>query len=158
MTFTVKSVSTRLGVRPADLDSLGHVNNARVLEYLETSRWHWLDANGLAGRRRVVPVVSRVRIDYLRQIPVCELRVDTSLELPVDEDLEFTFRVRFQQVVAEPGRAGSAFARAELEVAFVELGSGRLSSVAEFLGSSHEHDLAPSPPPLHQPTVSADAT
>ncbi len=134
MHWKAKSVSTKLTVRPADLDRLGHVNNARVLEYLEASRWEWIAANGLAELGHVVPVVSRVQVDYLRQIPVCELRVDTTLQVPEDDDLELSFRVRFEQVVwGQRGTDAPVFARANLEIAFVDVRSQRLSSVGEYL-------------------------
>jgi acyl-CoA thioesterase FadM len=37
----------RFLTRPNDLDSLGHVNNAIVLEYLEAGRWSWFARNCL---------------------------------------------------------------------------------------------------------------
>ncbi|RKI59045.1 acyl-CoA thioesterase, partial [Corallococcus sp. AB049A] len=39
--------SLTLRVRPNDLDTLGHVNNATTLEYLEAGRWAWLERQGL---------------------------------------------------------------------------------------------------------------
>jgi acyl-CoA thioesterase FadM len=135
MDWTPVTVSTDLWVRPADLDSLGHVNNARVLEYLEASRWHWLRRHGVAERHRVAPVVSRLQIDYVRQISLCALSVRTSLHAPLDEDLELAFRVAFEQVVlaGETSAEPVIFARANVEVAFIDTQSQTLSSIAGFL-------------------------
>ncbi|HEY0132889.1 MAG TPA: thioesterase family protein, partial [Nannocystis sp.] len=68
-----------LRIRPNDLDSLGHVNNAVVLEYFEAGRWAWMDARGIGRRGKVVPVVSRIEVDYRRELTGPELQVHTTL-------------------------------------------------------------------------------
>ena len=55
-------------VRPTDLDSKGHTNNARYLEYLQAGRWRWLEDNGLTDeslrQAGAVLVTARIEIDY----------------------------------------------------------------------------------------------
>jgi acyl-CoA thioesterase FadM len=135
-----QTVTSRVTVRPADLDSLGHVNNARLLEYLEAGRWSWLEAHGVRQRSNVVPVVSSLRIDYLGQIRLTHVDVET-LILPLPEpDLELSFRVRFEQRVnlVEPK---TLVARATIEVAFVHLVSQVLCPVEDFVTSHPEARL-----------------
>ncbi len=50
----------RTVVRPQDLDPMGHVNNAAYLDYLEEA----LHAAGEQGRRMLVDVPRRVRLEY----------------------------------------------------------------------------------------------
>ena len=50
----------RAVVRPQDLDPMGHVNNAAYLDYLEEA----LHAAGDPGRRMLVEVPRRVRLEY----------------------------------------------------------------------------------------------
>ena len=58
-------------VRFSDLDSMGHVNNARYLTFLEEARLSWF---GALGRRLGVDVmdagaiVARIEIDYVRPV------------------------------------------------------------------------------------------
>jgi acyl-CoA thioesterase FadM len=51
----------RIAVRPADLDPLGHVNNAAYLDYLEET----VLAAGEAGARAVSASTRSVRLEYL---------------------------------------------------------------------------------------------
>jgi YbgC/YbaW family acyl-CoA thioester hydrolase len=66
-------------VRPSDLDSFGHVNNARVLEYCEFGRWHWVEERFLMGSHEVVPVVSNYAVTYNSEIFIGPLLVKTTL-------------------------------------------------------------------------------
>ncbi|MEU7888715.1 thioesterase family protein [Microbispora bryophytorum] len=56
-------------VRFADIDSFGHVNNVRFLDYLEDARVSmlWERPRELAGRRQDL-VVARHEIDYRRPL------------------------------------------------------------------------------------------
>lgn len=55
-------------VRPTDLDVKGHVNNARYVEYLQWSRWDWMDRYGLTNEKllelNTVLVVVNININY----------------------------------------------------------------------------------------------
>ena len=58
-------------VSASDIDELGHVNNARFLEYFERGRIHWYNSIGLfddpsAGGRLGTVVVS-IKINYRRE-------------------------------------------------------------------------------------------
>lgn len=127
-----------LRVRPNDLDSLGHVNNATVLEYLEAGRWAWMDQHGLRRDGHVLPVVSRIEVDYRREILPQEVRVRTTLESPPSpEELEdgLTYRATFhQQVFIDAGQQLAIEAR--LQVAFIDSRERTLCSLQDFLAAA----------------------
>jgi acyl-CoA thioester hydrolase len=127
--------SVTLRVRPNDLDSLGHVNNATVLEYLEAGRWAWLDQRALRPATRVVPVVSRIEVDYRREIRPQDLVVRTRLESPRGDDLDeeaLTYRACFRQELWID--TGQELAVAALvQVAFVDVADRCLLPLQEFL-------------------------
>lgn len=124
--------TTILCVRPNDLDSLGHVNNATVLEYLETGRWDWMARNGINPGRRVIAVVARIEVDYRRMITTRQLRVETTLEHQPEPD-EIAYQVVFrQQVIPLDDTASRPAALARVQVGFFDTGVGRLATVNDF--------------------------
>ena len=133
MRFEESSVTLR--VRPNDLDSLGHVNNATVLEYLEAGRWAWMDQHGLGRQSPVIGVVSRIEVDYRREIrPQQEVEVRTRLESPGPEDLADEdathYRATFwQQVLVE----GQVATEARVQAAFLHVADRTLASLQDFL-------------------------
>jgi len=137
MTIRVSPVSVRMNVRPADLDGLGHVNNAVVLQYLEAGRWAWMDQHRLRRADPVVPVVSRIEVDYLREIPYGALDVSTSMlaeDALVDLD-DISYRAKFRQEVIL-GSDGTVAARADVAVAFIDKETRRLCTVQDFMRAS----------------------
>ncbi|WP_054948674.1 acyl-CoA thioesterase [Numidum massiliense] len=58
-------------VRSTDLDQLGHVNNAKYVEYLEWGRLDWYEQCGLSWdeylERQVGTVVVRLAVNYRRE-------------------------------------------------------------------------------------------
>jgi acyl-CoA thioesterase FadM len=127
------AVRTRLGVRPNDLDSLRHVNNAVVLEYCEAGRWDWARQLAVPQGSPIVAVVSRAEIDYLRQIDIPEVEVHTELDEPLDPD-EIKYKVCFRQHVLVPGAGlDRALVRALVHVAFLDTRSGTLATARDFI-------------------------
>jgi acyl-CoA thioester hydrolase len=126
-----------LRVRPNDLDSLGHVNNATVIEYLEAGRWAWMEQHGLRHNTRVLPVVLRLEVDYRREILPQEIRVHTVLEAPEQEELEEdeTYGVFFRQQVWIEGGLQLAV-EARLRVAFIDAQERSLRTLQGFLASA----------------------
>ncbi len=129
----LEEVTIPLEVRPADLDSLGHVNNARVLEYLEAGRWAWMAHHGVRRTGRVVPVVSRIEIDYRKEIPFQKIFVISApVSVPPDFEDLIIYRVTFhQRVLLE--QEGPPAADARVEIAFVDAEKRTLMSLQEFL-------------------------
>jgi acyl-CoA thioester hydrolase len=124
-------VSLTLPVRPNDLDSLGHVNNATVLEYLEAGRWLWLDQHNLRRGQRILPVVARIEINYRREILPGEVKVITEIE---DTDKEYRYQAVFCQTLEIfTGGSATIAADARVKVAFIDATERTLKSLQDFL-------------------------
>ena len=58
-----------ISVRWRDMDSFGHVNNAKYISYLEEARIRWLvGVPGLDMKGPVLPVVVNTNVNYRRPI------------------------------------------------------------------------------------------
>jgi acyl-CoA thioester hydrolase len=74
--------SIPISVRWRDMDSMGHVNNAKYISYLEEARVRWmLTVPGISMSDRIAPVVAANNINYKRPLTwpndvVVELYVD----------------------------------------------------------------------------------
>ncbi len=54
-----------ISVRWRDMDSMGHVNNAKYISYLEEARVRWmLGVQGVAMTDRIAPVVAATNVNY----------------------------------------------------------------------------------------------
>jgi YbgC/YbaW family acyl-CoA thioester hydrolase len=133
-----EAVNLKLQVRPNDLDSLGHVNNATVLEYLETGRWSWLDYHNLRRGQCIIPVVARIEINYSREILPGEVNVITKLK---DVEENYHYQVVFQQFV-ETFKDGTATvaANAQVKVAFIDSIERTLRTLQDFLDENKQQD------------------
>ncbi|MBH8562247.1 acyl-CoA thioesterase [Nostoc sp. CENA67] len=124
-------VSLTLQVRPNDLDSLGHVNNATVLEYLEAGRWLWLDHHNLRHGQRILPVVARIEINYRREILPGEVKVITKIE---DTEKEYRYQAVFCQTVEIFTNGTATIAvDARVKVGFIDAAERTLKSLQDFL-------------------------
>ncbi len=63
--------SLEIEVRSTELDALGHVNNAKFLEYFEWSRFEWVREHGIGldffGRSRLSTVLVNFNVNYRRE-------------------------------------------------------------------------------------------
>ncbi len=58
-----------ISVRWRDMDSMGHVNNAKYISYLEEARVRWmLGVEGVSMRSRIAPVVAATNVNY--RVPI----------------------------------------------------------------------------------------
>ncbi|WP_139492313.1 acyl-CoA thioesterase [Brevibacillus dissolubilis] len=59
-------------VRSTEVDTIGHVNNAKYLEYMEWARFEWLKELGLTmeamRERGILPVVVNININYRKEV------------------------------------------------------------------------------------------
>jgi acyl-CoA thioester hydrolase len=132
--------SLTLRVRPNDLDSLGHVNNATALEYLEAGRWAWMEHNALRKGGGAIALTMRIEVDYRKEIAPADVIIWTHLEAPSPEELEDVeaehFRARFhQKILVDSGRQVAVEAR--VQAAFVRKADRSLCSLREFLEGAH---------------------
>lgn len=86
-----------IGVRYADLDTLRHVNNIAVLEYVETARTGYYKASGIWDgviREGFGMVVASVHVDYLETIQFDDtVRVGVMVRALGNKSLRFWFQV-----------------------------------------------------------------
>lgn len=124
---------TQLAVRPGDLDSVGHVNNARALEYLEHGRWEWMRKNKLTRSKNVIPVVVRIEADYRAEIPWGDIRVETDMQ---DGD-DLTFKAIFNQFIyaASPDQFA---VKAVVHVAFIDAATRSVCTLQDYLDDASE--------------------
>lgn len=119
---------TQLPVRPGDLDSVGHVNNARVLEYLEHGRWDWLRKNNLSRGKNVIPVVVRIEADYRGEISWGDIRVETDMQ----DDDDLTYKAIFNQSIYA-GSPDQFAVKAVVHVAFIDAASRSVCTVEDYI-------------------------
>ena len=136
-----EEASLPLRVRPNDLDSLGHVNNATVLEYLEAGRWAWMERHSLRRDSRILPVTSRIEVDYRREILPQEVLVRTALETSELEDSEddMSYRVYFRQHILLQGSEQVAV-EARIQVAFIDSAERTLRTLQDYLAAARTPD------------------
>ncbi|WP_338885712.1 thioesterase family protein [Xenorhabdus sp. TH1] len=127
-----ETVHTCLSIRRGDLDSAGHVNHARALEYFEQGRWEWLQRHRLKQCTRVVPVVSRVEIDYRKELFCGRLRIETER---VHDDA--IYKAMFDQRIYA-GDATEPSITASVHVAFIDVNGRQLCTVDDFLCAAVE--------------------
>lgn len=126
-----------LHVRPNDLDSLGHVNNAVAMEYLETGRWDWLARNGLRRRNPILPVVSRAEVNYWKELFPPAVRVRTRLDQHecsrLDEEFVTYQAVFRQRIFSGAGPDTSPAIEARINVAFIDSELRTIRTLQDFL-------------------------
>lgn len=125
-----------LPVRPGDLDSVGHVNNARVLEYLEHGRWDWMRQNHLLRSKSVIPVVVRIEADYRAEIPWGDIRLETEM-LPHEE---LSYKAIFHQFIYA-GPDWQFAVKAVVHVGFIDAASRSLCTLQDYLEDAGAPDV-----------------
>jgi acyl-CoA thioesterase FadM len=113
-------------VRPSDLDSLGHVNNARSLEYFELGRHAWLKANAIPYSTRCVAVVRGAELKFLREIGMEGILITT--EVVKEGFYEVVFEQRI--LLAESGLAAVS---GKIFVAVLDREARRPRRIRDFL-------------------------
>lgn len=94
----VPSVSTTsIRVRSTDIDMLGHVNNAKYLEYFEWGRFDWIEQTGFAENplaKKLAFVVVNVNVTYRHEARRDEqLALSTRLVSRGRSSLKFAQRI-----------------------------------------------------------------
>lgn len=76
-------------VRSTDIDFIGHVNNAKYLEYMEWARFDWIWQTGLTldelQRRAIMPVVVNININYRKELRIREQVIARTSAVKVGE-------------------------------------------------------------------------
>ncbi len=111
-------------IHEADLDFLGHVNNARYLEILEKARWDWIEKGGYGYDRmkqeQKGPVILEVVLKFKKELT---LHTDVVIEtfLPTLERLTSSVT---QHILSPDG--ATLYTTLDLKVGFFDLKTRRL--------------------------------
>jgi acyl-CoA thioester hydrolase len=109
---------------PADIDELGHVNNAVWVQWIqELATSHWYAAADPAYAHAFIWVVARHEIDYLRPLLVAETATGRTW-VP-----EAPRGARFDRLVEFVGSAGKPLVRARTTWAMIDRSTGRPARV-----------------------------
>ena len=121
-------------VRPSDIDMFGHVNHAKPIDYFELGRFDWLVQNQFPLDERWTPVVTRIEVNYRRELFLSEVRVQTVLgELK-------QYSAEFQQSVHVPGVEGPAVT-GSVRVSFIGKETRRPMRLRDVEALACFHDL-----------------
>lgn len=105
-------------VRPAELDSFGHVNNARYLEYLEWARAEWGNVRGVRYERfhawGVIPAVVEARLRFLK-----ESALGDTLTIQTTPEVKHRARIVFHQEITN--QDGRRVLKAEVHLVAVDM-------------------------------------
>lgn len=122
-----ETVTAVISVRPGDM-AAGHVNNARVLELLEYGRWAWFRHQRLAYvDGPILPLVTRIEVDYRKEIFMGDLRVETRLSE------NSTHRTVLEQSIYVSPDGVKPLVTAKVYGAFVGVGDRKLRTFEAFL-------------------------
>jgi len=127
----MKSFSWPVRVYYEDTDTGGIVYYANYLKFFERARTEWLRSFGLnqdklAQKEGLIFVVRRASLDFVRPA-----RLDDMLEVTV-EPLKLA-RVYVLQLAQEARRGAQVLARAEIQVACLNLGDFKPVAIPQFL-------------------------
>jgi acyl-CoA thioester hydrolase len=91
----------------ADVDILGHVNNAAYLQYYEEARWHAIGGRGYGvetvKRLQKSPVILEVNLKFLRELKLHD-KVRITMKLVKQEGKVFHLA---QSIIKEDGTVAS---------------------------------------------------
>jgi acyl-CoA thioester hydrolase len=127
----MKRFSWPVRVYYEDTDTGGIVYYANYLKFFERARTEWLRSFGLnqdklAQKEGLIFVVRRASLDFVRPA-----RLDDMLEVTV-EPLKLA-RVYVLQLAQEARRGAQVLARAEIQVACLNLGDFKPVAIPQFL-------------------------
>ena len=115
-------------VRPSDLDSFGHVNNAKVLEFFELGRLMWLQAVELQPATGIVPVLVHAELRYLCEILLGPLIIRTQLVA------QTFYSVVFEQgILVDAVEGRKAMAHGRLTVNFIDVATRRPRKLRDYV-------------------------
>lgn len=73
--IAVPFISRRI-IKETDLDTFGHMNNAKYLSIFEEARWDWITQNGFGMKKMqqlgIGPTILEINLRFLKEIRVRE--------------------------------------------------------------------------------------
>ncbi|WP_432776172.1 thioesterase family protein [Brevibacillus gelatini] len=128
-------------VQSTDLDVIGHVNNAKYLEYMEWARFDWIWQLGFTldelKRRAVLPVVVNINIHYRKELRMREEVYALTTVLRVGEK---SFAIRHELY----NKDDVLVADADVTMVMIDANTRRSVALPEELRAALEKELASS--------------
>jgi len=119
---------TELDIRPHELDSFGHVNNARYLEYLEWARLGWCLEYDLTYERfhelEVIPAVVEANLRFQ-----CEAKLGDRLRIETRPELVHSAKIVFHQNIFNQN--GRRVMKATITVVSVDMNTRSFTAFPE---------------------------
>ncbi len=118
-------------VRSTEVDSLGHVNNAKYLEYMEWGREDWIKQAGYSFddllERGIGTVTVNINIDYLGECYKGDILVVKTRPVKVGNT---SFVI--QQEISKKG-SGKKVSDAHVTIVLIDLETRKSMSIPDFL-------------------------
>lgn len=130
---------TEVSVRPGDLDVVGHVNNARVLELLELGRMEWLNSQNWKPNINSAAVVTRIEIDYIKEIGFVKPFVKTlfnnnkDINFTLQEERELCYSIQLDQSIKSTENAEDTYVNAIIKIAFIDMQNRMLININDYI-------------------------
>ncbi|MGM0712758.1 thioesterase family protein [Brevibacillus parabrevis] len=126
-------------VQSTDIDVIGHVNNAKYLEYMEWARFDWIWQLGFTldelKRRAIMPVVVNININYRKELRMREEVYAITTALRVKEK-SFAIRHELYNIHDE------LVADADVTMVMIDANTRRSILLPEELKEALEKELA----------------
>ncbi|EJL45901.1 thioesterase [Brevibacillus agri] len=126
-------------VQSTDIDVIGHVNNAKYLEYMEWARFDWIWQLGFTldelKRRAVMPVVVNININYRKELHMREEVYALTTALRVGEK---SFVIRHELYNSEDVLAADA----DVTMVMIDANTRRSVALPDELKAALEKELA----------------
>jgi acyl-CoA thioester hydrolase len=120
-------------VRWGDMDSMGHVNNARYFTYCESARMSYFAAVRLLEHRESPmqgPALAAANLNFRRQV---RYPADLDVRTRVVEIGRSSFRMEYEIVQRDAGNEGERVADGSGVVVWVDYATGRSNPLPESL-------------------------
>ena len=120
--------TTKFGLRFADMDALGHVNNAAYFTFMEQARLEWLTKHAPdAYKQGVGPVIANATCNF--RIPLVyprDVEVRMYLGAPGRSSID-----SFYEIAAD----GTTHADGAAKIVWVDLGTGKSTPLPEHIAA-----------------------
>ena len=125
----MKTFTHRIEVRWADMDALGHVNNAKYFRYMEQARIAWMtQVRPAVMEGEEGPIIVAASCQFLRPI-VYPATIEVSCE--VSELKRSSFAIR--HTIMRAGNAAEKFAEGEVTLVWVNYKQGKSVPLPDWL-------------------------
>jgi len=129
---------SEISIRPGDLDVVGHVNNARVLELLEYGRMKWLNSQSWKPNTSSAAVVTRIEIDYIKEIGFGKPFINTlfnnnnNIDFTQQDERECCYSITLNQSIKSQPDSEDIYVNAIIKISFIDIDKRILISINDY--------------------------